>query len=124
MGLRRCPLHGWPLACSLAAEEGIKLPCPDAATITGGDPAADVTPDPEANALLRALDTADLVFCGPLPYARHGFRFQRPALRATFERKAVVPADADADGPNHRRFQFGAANPWPRETETGSVRMP
>ncbi|WP_295455600.1 YARHG domain-containing protein [uncultured Thiodictyon sp.] len=103
-------LHGWPLASSLAAEKGIKLPCPDAATITGGDPAADVTPDPEADALLHALDSADLVFCRNLPYARHGYRFARPALRAVFDREVAVPADED--GPSHRRFRFGAANPF------------
>ncbi len=103
-------LHGWPLASSLAADKGIRLPCPDAATLTGGDPAADVIPDPEADALLRALSTADLLFCSHLPYARHGYPFQRPALRAAFDREVAVPGDED--GPSHRRFRFGAANPF------------
>ena len=103
-------LHDGPLASSLAAEKGIKLPCPDAATITGGDPGADVIQDPEAYALLRALDIADLVSCSNLPYARHGFPFQRPALRAAFDRKAAVPANED--GPSHRRFRVGVATPF------------
>ena len=30
-------LHGWLLASSLAGEKGIKLPCPAAAAITGGE---------------------------------------------------------------------------------------
>lgn len=67
-------------------------------------------PDPEGDALLRALDTADLVFRSNLPYARHGYLFQRTALRAAFGREVTGPADED--GPSHRRFRFGATNPF------------
>ncbi|WP_295392436.1 hypothetical protein [uncultured Thiodictyon sp.] len=52
-------LHGWSLARSLAADKGIKRPCPDAATVTGGGPAAHVTQDPQADAPLHALGAAD-----------------------------------------------------------------
>ena len=103
-------LHGWPLASSLATEKGIKLPCPDAAQITSGDPATDSAPDPGADEMLAALTEADLALCRNLPYARHGYPFQRPELRATFDREVEVPGDED--GPSRRRFRLGAANPF------------
>jgi hypothetical protein len=103
-------LHGWPLASSLATEKGIKLPCPDAAQMTSGDPAADSAPDPGADEMLAALTEADLALCRNLPYARHGYPFQRPELRATFDSEVVVPGDED--DPSRRRFRLGAANPF------------
>jgi len=99
-------LHGWPLATTLAGEKGIKLPCPDAAGVTSPDDAAG--PDPEAGALLAPLSDADLQLCRNLPYARHGYPFQRPGLRARFDREVAVPGGED--GPSRRRFRLGAAN--------------
>jgi hypothetical protein len=107
-------LHGWPLASSLATEKGIKVPCPDAASVSSGDLAADTTPDPAADELLTPLSDADLALCRNLPYARHGYPFQRPELRAAFDREAEVPGDED--GPSHKRFRLGAANPFYSDT--------
>lgn len=103
-------LHGWPLTTLLAAETGIKLRCPDAATVIREDPAADSTPEPETLEQIQALSDADLALCRNLPYVRHGYPSQRADLRAFFDLEVAVPDDAD--GPSYRRFRLGAVNPF------------
>jgi hypothetical protein len=98
-------LHGWPMASTLAAEKGIALPCPDMIALGIGGQG----PDPDAAKTLAAMSDADLALCRNLPYARHGYPFQRPELRAAFDREVAVPA---TDDPERRRFRLGAANPF------------
>jgi hypothetical protein len=96
-------LHGWPIPSTLAREKGIALPCPDAATIMGGDAPS----EPVAEGPLSGLSDADLGLCRNLPYARHGYPFQRTDLREALYREVPVPGE---DGADPRRFRLAAPN--------------
>ncbi len=96
-------LHGWPIPCTLAREKGIALPCPDAAALVDGDASS----EPAGEGPLSGLSDADLSLCRNLPYARHGYPFQRTDLQETLYREVPVPGE---DGANPRRFRLAAPN--------------
>lgn len=96
-------LHGWPIPSTLAGEKGIALPCPDPATLM--DSAA--TSEPAADGPLSSPSDAGLALCRNLPYARHGYPFQRAELQEALYREVPVP---DAGGASPRRFRLAAPN--------------
>ena len=97
-------LHGWPIPSTLAREKGLALPCPDAAATmldaAASGPAGEGPP-------LAGLSDADLGLCRNLPYARHGYPFQRADLQQALYREVPVP---EGDGSDPRRFRLAAPN--------------
>jgi YARHG domain len=96
-------LHGWPIPSTLAGEKGLALPCPDPAALMDGDASS----EPAADGPLSGSSDADLGLCRNLPYARHGYPFQRAELQETLYREVPVP---DGGGASPRRFRLAAPN--------------
>ena len=102
-------LHGWPLAGTFARENGIALPCPDAATMANRD----ASPEHAGGGHLSGLSDADLGLCRNLPYARHGYPFQRTDLQQALYREVSVPGD---EGAGPWRFRLAAPNGFYSDT--------